>query len=70
MKPKKNFNAKRAPVGQLHVRIDKASRYIVSSIAHGDIKKVNIGMVREAAAHQNLPLEEIVEHLRKLGANI
>ncbi|MFA4855306.1 MAG: hypothetical protein WC634_01805 [archaeon] len=66
----RRFDPKRAPAGQVKARVNSACRDLVRTVAGGDIKKVNMNMVTNAATRQGLSVSDLVGRLRSLGAKI
>ena len=67
MKKARDFNAKRAPPGQVHNRVEGTCKFLIQR-AGGDISKVNIGMVNAAAQKSGIPTVLLVQRLQYLGA--
>ena len=70
VKPKKKFDPKRAPGWQVRSRVDRVSKLIIKQMAGGNIESVNRGMIEAMAKKQNLPTQQLIDHLRSLGARI
>ena len=66
--PGRKFNARRAPAGQIHARVESTARFVIAKMAGKDIAKVNIGMIETAAMQNGIPPEALTAHLRELGA--
>jgi len=67
MKNRRKFNAKRAPAGQLKVRVDKACRSLLKK-ANGNPQGITEKMIQITAQKQGLSAMKIKEHLRQYKA--
>lgn len=66
----KKFNSRRAPAGQVKARVDSTCRAILARSAGGNIRNVTMTMVQNAAGKNGIPVEQIAQKLRGMGAPI
>ena len=66
----KKFNSRRAPAGQLKVRVGDTCKSVIRRNARGNIKRVTLQMARNAAGKAGLPAAEVIGKLRQMGAPI